>query len=156
MEKRASGALAVDQAAQSTPAAPSQTRAVLDSSGYEDGYERVWTNDSGFVTVSGYTFGNTAGASSLVSFERSQLEGSLGGVVNDVASIPGGWSYVLFSSTRAQSRDVFCQGVWFAAASRAFAVTTCGATPNSEVPAIQIATTQYERTGAAAPTISPT
>ena len=139
----ASGPMTVDDAIASTAADPGDKRRFLETSGFQGGYSRVWTKGDDYVTALAHEFSSERGAKRLVAFEIDQLSTTTSERF-EVTDVPGAQGYILSGVKRKGQEPVFCQGVWFAAGTRAFGVSTCGAQPNTTAIAEDLAVEQYD------------
>lgn len=141
----ASGPMDRDAAVTATIADAGAKSGLLERSGYLEGYSRVWTKRDDYVTILVYDFSGERGSRALVSFELKQLARTAGSVPFKVDEIPNARGYILSAVERADGDPLFCQGVWFPVATRAFAVNTCGKQPNAATLAVDLAVRQWRR-----------
>lgn len=142
----ANGALDREQAAQSTLVPPGRLSSYLEDAGYRGGYGRVWLGPAGdYVTTLVFSFDQAAGATGVVALARSELEASVGALVESLREVPGGLAFVLTGKRRVKEDVVFCQGAWFAHGREAFTVTTCAPYPAGLDAAARLATRQFDR-----------
>jgi hypothetical protein len=92
-----------------------------------------------------------AAAEHLVQFQEGGLSGASSGAVTYTPTAPPqAFAFSFYGSTRAQAHQVFCQGVWFALAARAFEVTDCDPRPIAADLALSLAQRQYRVAGGSA------
>ena len=140
------GYLSTSDAAAATPAEPSQVQPFL-GTGWRGAFERVWTSGSDYIDDIVFSFDSADLTARFLKMETGALSANSANYTYALPSIPGSTAFILYTQTRAQSRNVFCSGVWFAQASRAFEVLTCGGTPQGGNTALDLAVQQYQRAG---------
>lgn len=142
-----SSSLDLQAAAASTPAAAGATKTALSQGGYSAGGERIFTRGDEFVTVVAFSLSTDVDAGQFVAFERASLHPPAV-VVYDDGQIPGAFGFDLAGGTRTGNRTVFCQGVWFAARTTAYAVTDCAGSPRYPDLVEALALKQYRQAAA--------
>jgi hypothetical protein len=151
LDGAASGPLDLDAARVATLADPTVLGTALGRDGFGGGAENVWTQGSRYETDIVLRFHTAAQAEAVLEVEHAAMQSGLGVVAAPAESIPDSWAYTMFGATRQGNRSVFCQGVWFAAASDIYGITTCAPTPGDEHQALLRASAQLQRAATAQP-----
>lgn len=137
--------MSLDTAAQATITPRRQTASALTGAGYRDGWSHVWTNpQKAQITILLFEFDGNTGPASFMRFVQGYLGSQPSAYVSSDAAISGGVDYVL-NGTLVNGGNVFCQGVFFAVAQRAFEVRTCAPTPGDITLAHRLAVQQRDR-----------
>lgn len=145
LQRDASGPLSADLLAAATPAAPDAVRAELERLGLRGAYQRTWTSGDDFVDDIVVDFATHSAAADFVAFEAQAVQSGGAGSAYTMESVPGARAFVLVSTTRAGGRTAFCRGAWFAVATRAYEVLSCGAAPTAAQYADGLVELQYQR-----------
>lgn len=129
-------------AASATPATPALTRSELDSDGFTQGAERIWTAGAEYVTVIELDVADKGAAQHLVDFEIGQLTTTHAAVTYAPGRPPGAQAFSFYGTTRAGAHTIFCQGVWFPVKASAYEVTDCDPQPRAANLALDLAQRQ--------------
>ena len=107
-----------------------ELRRQLGRTGFQQGYARVWRNDSdAFVTALVLDFVSERRAAEMVAFATERLKALPGAFAFPVTDIPGAQGFILNGERRTGSDALFCQLVWFPRGTRAHEVRRCGEQP---------------------------
>jgi len=151
LDGAASGPLDLDAARVATIADPTALGTALARNGFDGGDENVWTAGQRYETDIVFRFRTAAQAAALLEVEHAAMQSGLGVVATPADGIPDSWAYTMFGATRQGNRSVFCQGVWFAAGSDLYGITTCAPTPGDEHQALTRGAAQLQRARGAQP-----
>lgn len=149
------GTLSIDDASSATPADPGTVRSFLQTSAWLGAFARVWVRGTDYAEDLGYAFATAADAQRFAGLEVAALRGAQGNYVYALPQVPGAQAFIIYSTTRVGGHDVFCDGAWFAAQSRAFELLTCGATPSDGQLATQLAIAQFRNVGGTPASVAP-
>ncbi|MHB8507857.1 MAG: hypothetical protein ACYDGR_04310 [Candidatus Dormibacteria bacterium] len=128
LDQAASGALDANAASQATPVPPASLKPLL-GAGFRGAYVRLWRAGDQYITDTIFSFSTSPGAARLSQTEVEYLRGSRNANVFAARTIPGAGGYLISASRRNNGRQVFCEGFWMSAGSRAAEVRVCGALP---------------------------
>ncbi len=148
VEPPASGPMNLDAAASATSAGGSRLRRQLSTTGFQEGYSRVWrkANDD-FVAVLVFQFLTQRRAEELVEFMGLEHEDKRSAQRFAIARIPGAVGYILNARTPGAATSLFCNMAWFPQDNMTFEVRTCTAQPGSTEPTVDLAIRQFEAVG---------
>jgi hypothetical protein len=127
--ERLDGLLSSESAATGTPAKPGATTTQLQGDGFLTGWARTWSSGGEDLEVYTVELTDEFHSEDFVRFELQSLAGGQGVTSYPDPSVPQATAFTFFGNTRARSRQVFCQGVWFPVSQWAFEVTDCADTP---------------------------
>jgi hypothetical protein len=140
----ASGPLDLNSARVATIADPDTLGTALGRNQFDTGASAVWQQGDDYETDIVFRFHTPAQAQAVLDVEHRAMD-ALGSVATAPDTIPQAWAYTMFGSTRSGGKQVFCQGVWFAASADLYGITTCSPLPGGEDRMLARAALQLQR-----------